>query len=495
MESTPSKPKGKRTLLIVVLALMVVAAVVAVALLPGLMNNDNNDNDEDTEEGSPTMVGSKLFGSESGEGFNAIALDQAGFVYQVGMAEGNGTVTTDGAYDTSFGGLIDIIVVKMDFNLTEVVACTYLGGNGYDRAYSIVIGPNGNVFVAGGTSSEDFPITVGAYNSTGTTINDEYRHNVFIAEFDPSLTTLVSSTYTGVVIEDPQVQIAFDGLGRIVIAGSVRAATMIATGGAYDTEYSGDIDGFIELFRSDLSEVLAATYVGGTGIDFITSMLIDDQGDVLIAAEVDSAELFTFADAFIYRLRSNLSDLKGSFQLGGPQWDRIDSMVLDIHGDVLVTGWTDGEFPVTDGSYDSVGRGETMGFVARIDGELTSIMDATYFGEGYPMSVLDDQDGNIIITGLSSEIPTTDDAIQGALGGNLDLYVAEFDPSLSDLEYATYLGGTWMEGDGFGSALGANDTIYVCGFTQSIDFPTLNNERGHVVPGESSDAVVVAIRL
>jgi hypothetical protein len=493
MESTPSKPKGKRTLLIVVVALIVVAAVVAVALLPGLMNND--DGDDDTEEGSPTMVGSILFGSESVEEFKAIALDQAGFVYLVGMVEGDGSVTTDGAYDTIFGGLIDIIVVKIDSNLTEVVACTYLGGNGYDRAYSIVIGPNGNVFVAGGTSSEDFPITTGAFNSTGTTINDEYHHNVFIAEFDPSLATLVSSTYTGVVIEDPQVQIAFDGQGRVIIAGSVRAATMIATGGAYDTEYSGDIDGFVQLLESDLHDVQAATYIGGTGIDLITSMLIDDQGDILIAAEVDSAELFTFADAFIYRFSSNLSDLKGSFQLGGPQWDRINALVLDIDGNVLATGWTDGEFPVSDGSYDSVGHAEIMGFVARVDKGLTSIMDATYFGDAGPLSVLCDQDGNVIVTGAGTAIPTTEDAIQVTQGGNMDLFVAQLNPSLSDLQYSTYIGGTWMDGEGSGSVLNANGTVYVCGFTQSIDFPTLNSDQGHVVPGESSDAVVFAIKL
>ncbi len=496
MESMPKpeKSRGNKTLIVVIMVVIVAAAVLAVVLLPGLMNNDDGEGD-DTDDAVPIMVGSNLFGSTSNEEFRAMALGQDGSAYLVGLVEGDADISTPGAFDTSFGGYIDIIVVKMTSDLTVVMACTYLGGDGYDRAYSISIGPNGNVFIAGSTSSEDFPVTAGVYNATGKMIDDEYKGNVFVTELDPTLTTLVTSTYTGAVVEDPQVQIAFDSEGNIVIAGSVRAGTMAATDGAYDLEYSGDIDGFIQLMNNEMTDVMAATYLGGAGTDLITSMLIDDQGDVLVSAEVVPDELFSTADGYIYKLTRDLSELNGSFQLGGPQWDRINDIVLDDLGNVIAVGWTDGEFPVTDGAFDSVGHSEIMGFVARVDAALTSVMDATYYGDAYPMSAICDVDGNIVVTGSGSSIPTTDNAIQKTSGGNMDLYVSVFDPTLSNLEYATYLGGTWNDGEGTGSALSSNGTVYVCGFTQSIDFPTLDNDQGNVVPGESSDGVTVAIKL
>src|SRR5262249_35060896 len=68
--------------------------------------------------------------------------------------------TTQGAFQTVFGGYpSDGFVLKIDPTGTSFVYSTFLGGAGYDSGNGIAVGADGTAFVTGETAAEDFPIT------------------------------------------------------------------------------------------------------------------------------------------------------------------------------------------------------------------------------------------------------------------------------------------------------------------------------------------------
>ena len=107
--------------------------------------------------------------------------------------------TTSGAYDTTHSGTRDAFVSKFDANLANLLASTFLGGGGNDYAYSIAIDSSDNVYVAGRTSSPDFPTTSGVYDTTHGGSND-----AFVFKFDANLSTGATSTSPIITISSNQ---------------------------------------------------------------------------------------------------------------------------------------------------------------------------------------------------------------------------------------------------------------------------------------------------
>ncbi len=122
-----------------------------------------------------------------------------------------------------------------------------------------------------------------------------------------------------------------------------------------------------------------------------------------------------------------------------------------------------------------------VGFrVGAYDTSRTLVIDpvlsySTYLGgssadSGQAIAV--DANGNAYITGYtySANFPTTAGP-QGALGGDLDVFVAKLNASGTGLVYSTYLGGTFGD-EGKGIAVDASGNAYITGNTDSNNFPT-----------------------
>lgn len=106
------------------------------------------------------LYGTYLGGS-GGERGRSIVLDAAGDVYIAGQTFSKDFRTVDPIQD-KLAGDADAFVVKLDPSLTRLLFSTYLGGSGADGALGIDLGPDGDVYVAGSSFSNDFPTTPGA---------------------------------------------------------------------------------------------------------------------------------------------------------------------------------------------------------------------------------------------------------------------------------------------------------------------------------------------
>jgi RHS repeat-associated protein len=115
-------------------------------------------------DGSKPLAFTYLGGAGS-EFLASMALDGAGNIYLLGSTTSSGLKTTTG---TSFqGGQTDFLVAKLDAGASKIQLLTYLGGSAQDSPYGVTVTADGNtIWVAGNTSSTNYPTTASALQKT-----------------------------------------------------------------------------------------------------------------------------------------------------------------------------------------------------------------------------------------------------------------------------------------------------------------------------------------
>jgi uncharacterized repeat protein (TIGR02543 family) len=264
------------------------------------------------------------------------------------------------------------------------------------------------------------------------------------------------------------------------------------TGGAQESK-GGKSDAFVARLNSNLTQILQSTYLGGSGSDSAYALAIHPTtGEVYVAgvtfstnfpnttggAQESKSGIYSW-DAFVARLNSNLTQILQSTYLGGRYDDR--ALALAIHpttGEVYVAGWTSSDnFPRTTGGAQG-SRGESLdAFVARLNSNLTQILQSTYLGgsgsdTAFALAIRPTT-GEVYVTGWTSSdnFPRTTGGAQGSKGGSLDAFVARLNSNLTSISQSTYLGGS---GTDYAFALAIRPTtgeVYVVGYTYSTNFP------------------------
>jgi hypothetical protein len=114
-----------------------------------------------------TLIYSTFLGDTHNDEINGLKVDNNGVAHVVGSTGStNFPVTADAENGTHGGGILDAFFVKMNASGNGLLYSTFRGGGSNDYGYSIAISKTGDIFIAGVSSSSDFPTTTGAYSRT-----------------------------------------------------------------------------------------------------------------------------------------------------------------------------------------------------------------------------------------------------------------------------------------------------------------------------------------
>jgi hypothetical protein len=303
-----------------------------------------------------------------GSGF--VAIDSQGNCYVLST----GTITpTAGAFQTvpKSANNPSQFVVKVNGS-GSVVYATYLGGSGTDSPAGIAVDGSGNVYVTGGTDSNDYP-TLNAFQPTIAVAPDAY-----ITALNATGTALLYSTYWGGNGADGGRSIAIDATSDAYITGGT-FSTDFPTVAPFQGSLVGTQDNAFVIKLDATGTPIYSTYLGGTGGSTGLAISADSNGSAYVAAQsfsgfplVNPIQGSTVAfSASVSQLNSTGSALVYSTYLGeettpvGIQADSAGQAY--VAGAVLVHNNPSGSLPLAAPIQSSFGAGSSDSFVSVIN--------------------------------------------------------------------------------------------------------------------------------
>ncbi|HUA84795.1 MAG TPA: SBBP repeat-containing protein [Bryobacteraceae bacterium] len=257
--------------------------------------------------GGSSVLYSSYYGGPGNTAATSLALDSNGNVYLTGFTTSSLFSTTSGAFQTTFGGsggqtnsiftTGDAFVMKLNSSGQRVYA-TYLGGAKDDVGVGIAVDSSGDAYVGGATLSGNFP-TQNAFQSTNHGAGGSAYASGgdgFIAELDPTGSTLLFSSYIGGTEDDRVLGVALDSSNNIYLAGHTISQNFPTAGAQAQSGYAGDNSGVFKTGDAFVAEVSGtshtltfSTYLGGSGGDWAGGVAIDGQGGIIIVGGTNSS--------------------------------------------------------------------------------------------------------------------------------------------------------------------------------------------------------------
>jgi hypothetical protein len=253
----------------------------------------------------PTLIFCSFSGSTTDNwGYTATPGPDGSF-FAGGISFGTGYPTSPGAYQTTYNGgaqedangAYDIALIKLSPNGVNRIYATYLGGaTGNEQPHSLICDAQGNLVVAGRTTSTDFPATVPLVGKGGGS-------EIFVTKFNATGTALIGSIkvggsgddgvnikpkYTPLGIpnqtdgayetrrnygDDARGEVILDGGNNIYLASCTQSPDFPVTSAALQKVFGGgdpnyiQQDGVILKFTPNLSGLIFSTFFGGSGND------------------------------------------------------------------------------------------------------------------------------------------------------------------------------------------------------------------------------------
>jgi gliding motility-associated-like protein len=507
----------------------------------------------------PTLIFSTYSGSTADNFGYTATYDSRGNGYAAGSVFGVGFPVTAGAFQVTWAGGyvfpssygygidgygIDVGINKYSSDGTVRMYCTYLGGNGDELPHSMVVNSNDELVVFGTTASSNFPVTPNAYDTSfrsgpdpgvfnGLGVDYTTGSDIFITHFTQDGSALIGSTYIGGTNNDglnyPEYMdlhyqyadevrgtIDVDANDNIYIASCTRSQDFPTTPGAYQTSFSGQMDGVVFKMDNSLSTLVWSTFLGGNNMTDCYSLALDNAGNVFVCGGTmsdsfpvtpgayQSAMHPGQAEGFITLLNPSGTAILNSTLFGTPSYDQLFFIQLDHQGSVYVLGETldSSTFFSYNALYNVPKSGQ---YISKFSHNLDTLIWSTRFGTGKgrpdisPTAFLVDVCNSIYVSGWGSDFHdlyglgpilsttgmyVTPNAYQPTTDGN-DFYIMVMNETASAITYATYFGSPTDEEhvDGGTSRFDKKGVMYqsvcagcansVTGYRPDQNFPTV----------------------
>jgi hypothetical protein len=446
---------------------------------------------------------------------SAVAADAAGNSYLAGTTNFSNLVTSFSAYqyainNGSNAGGTDAFLVKFSTSGTPLWS-TFYGGEGNEQIYALTCDANGNVYMAGATSTitdSNAISTLGCKQrqNGGSFANGQSPMDVFLAKFDGSGARQWGSYYGGTG-DDEAYALTLDASGNIIVGGVTTSSSGMASTGAFRTSLAPVNNGFIAKFNSSGSIRSWGTYFAG----IVNAVACDSSNNVYAGGSTASYSYIASStgvfqstygggglDGFVAQFTATGAEQWGTYY-GGTGDDVITALAADVYGNLFVGGYTNSSSNMaTAGSFKPAYSALNDGILARFNWSGDRQWATYYGGTGNDMiyGIKCDSSTKIWVSGttVTTSGMTTTGAYQTSFGGSSpvssgpptygDAFFAEF--SLPGVrKYSTYYGGAGDEYN-IGLAYGRGK-LYLGGTTYS-DFggcSTPNGWQGPLTPPPS----------
>ncbi len=463
--------------------------------------------DEDRElVVDPNLTYSTYVGSRNTDWCEGIALGPDGSAYLTGTTNSFHFPVTPGAYQQENQRGRDGYVLRMDPEGRQLMFSTYLGGSWRDNLTAIGVDCDGNAYVAGETDSDDFPVTDGAYD---TTFNGET--DGVVLKLNSTGSDLLFSTYIGNAQYDIITDMALDSSDRTFITGYTESWDFPVTAGAFCTTFNGQDDAFVVKLATDGSTLEYSTLVGGTDSEYSYAIAVDDSGNAYLTGMTLSYDFPTTTgafqtvnnqpiNAFVVKLEPDGTALAWSTFLGGGLIEFGFDLALDGDRNVYVIGDTNSEdFPTTADAYKTTFDGGYVMFITKLDADGAGLNFSTYVGDTGGgindfIRIAVGPDRSVFFAsdfGMWGDFPTTPGAFNTKKSGMNDIVFGRMSADGRKLMYSSFLGG--IDNDYIsGIAIDGSENIYVCGRTDSLDFPVTSGVYSETFLGEGDAFIVKA---
>jgi hypothetical protein len=384
----------------------------------------------------PVLVYSTYLGGSGNDYAGGIVLDSSGNGYITGSTSSTNFPTAS-AFDTTLSGTTDVFVTKLNAAGTAFLYSTYLGGTGVDGGGSIVVDSSGNAYLIGSTNSTNFPVVSAFQSSYGGPRNSGFN-DAFVAKLNPAGSALVFSTYLGGSETDDGGGIALGPSNTVYVTGKTHSSNFPVANAFQPLKGGVTADAFVTKFSAAGNTLVYSTYLGGA------NPVGTDWGDSGYGIAVDSS------------------------------------------GSAYVTGETfSTNFPTVN-PLQSTRRGASDAFVTKFSPAGNTLTYSTYLGGtysdffglssdgGYDIAI--DASGNAYVTGstYSFDFPTANayQSFNASSFGADDAFISVLNSTGTGFIFSTYLGGASYD-TGSAIAVGSTGQVYVAGYTQSTNFPTV----------------------
>ena len=375
---------------------------------------------------------------------SAIACDLDGNVYVTLMADTASLAAVGASQLTSFGG-IDVMVAKLD-PTGKLVGTMVIGGTKHEFPSSITIGPDGQLYIAGTTSSQDFPTSEGAFRTdlVGTL-------NFFALKVNPRLIgaetpfsrALVYSALLGTysstsppvyserIEERPAVNIAVDGTGSAYVSAYTDCTGLMPTAGALQTKCvvpPFTNTAVVLKLNSMGAKILWIGMPSGSTAAFIDRLVVTPQGSIYVGGSTlpgfpVSEKAFRRtalpADRTAYASKENATAFVAKITSDGTAFvyatyldarRGVEGLAVDPAGSAVVAGGPATEtFPIINGF-----QLQPNGFLCALKPDGSGLLWSTFLG-GSSGGIVLDASGNVYSAGSGNPGKPVSNSMSGPI--------------------------------------------------------------------------------